>query len=428
MKNNSKTMFDLLMDLWPLHRTVNSDDLDKAFKMCDEYITTGKLTMYNFKPGQEVLSWIVPPRYHVKDAWLEIDGNRVADFKKNYLHLLSYSMPIKINGKLKDFKKNIWTSKKRPNAIPWEFKYYERSWGFCLPHNELLKYKDTSKVKGLIDVSFGDEPMRVGEFYIKGESNKDILFMTNICHPNQVNDSISGLVVALEFINKLSLKKKSKYGLRVLVVPETIGTVAWFSKNADKVKKIDYAWFCEMVGHDNDFILQKSFQGDTQIDRAFILAMKNYSKNSEVRTGKFRTVVASDEVVSNGPGYNIPSPSITRWPYDEYHTSDDNPNIIKSENLDQTIKLLEEVWYIINNNYTPKRKFKGPLMLSRYGLWVDWRENKELNLKTEEIMFLLEGNKSIIDIAYELNLSFIDVKTYVDKMLEKNLIKVLNSD
>ena len=50
-------------------------------------------------------------------------------------------------------------------------------------------------------------------------------------------------------------------------------------------------------------------------------------------------------------------------------------------------------------------------MLSRFGLWVDWRENKELNLKTEKIMFMLEGDKSIIDIAFELDLNYEEVKS-----------------
>ena len=179
-----------------------------------------------------------------------------------------------------------------------------------------------------------------------------------------------------------------------------------------------------MVGNDNDFILQKSYQGDSQIDKSFMLALKGFTKKV-VRTGKFRTVVASDEVVSNGPGFNIPSPSITRWPYDEYHTSDDNPSMIRSEKLDETVKLLEKVWYIINTNYVPKRKFKGPIMLSRFGLWVDWRENKELNLKTEEIMFMLEGDKSIVDIAFELDLNYEEVKLYVDKILDKNLVEIV---
>ena len=64
-------------------------------------------------------------------------------------------------------------------------------------------------------------------------------------------------------------------------------------------------------------------------------------------------------------------------------------------------------------------------MLSRFGLWVDWRKNKELNQKTEEIMFMLEGDMSIIDIAFELDLNYEEVKSYVDKILEKNLIEIV---
>ena len=426
-KNTNISMMSLLIELWPLHRTINSDDLDRSFELCGEYLDKESLIMHDYLPGTEVLSWIVPPRYHVNEAWLEIDGKRVADFDENPLHIVSYSESKTITGRLGDIKNHIWTSKKRPDAIPWEFKYYERSWGFCMAHNELLKYNKDSRVEGIIDVSFSQEPMKVAEVYIEGTSDRDILFMTNICHPNQVNDSISGLVVALEFANKLSLQKKSKYGFRLLIVPETIGTVAWFANNEDKVSSIDYAWFCEMVGHDNDFILQKSYQGETQIDKAFMLAMKSYAKNKEIRTGKFRTVVASDEIVSNGPGYNIPTPSITRWPYDEYHTSDDSPEIIKDNNLDETVSLITDVWNIINTSYIPKRKFKGPIMQSRYGLWVDWRENRALNLKTEEIMFMFEGNKSLIDIAYELELNYKDVKKYVDKILEKGLIEIVDN-
>ena len=423
MNNSAKDMRDLLVKLWPLHRTINCEDLDKSFAICDSYMGNNKIKMHQYKPGTEVLTWIVPPSYHVHKAWLSIDDKIVADFKNNPLHLLSYSHPIKIEDNLENILDHIWVSEKRPDAIPWEFKYYERSWGFCMPYNELKKYKKSAKVKAEIDVTFGENPMQVGEIYIPGESDKDIMFMTNICHPAQVNDSISGLVVALEFTKKLLLTKKSKYGFRLLIVPETIGTVAWFADNNDDVLNIKYAWFCEMVGHDNDFILQKSRQGDTEIDRAFILAMKKYSINDEVRTGKFREVVASDEIVSNGPGFDIPTPSITRWPYDEYHTSDDSPEIIKEANLEETLFLIEDVWDFINKNYIPVRKFKGPIMLSRYGLWVDWRINKSLNLKTEAIMLMLEGEKSIIDIAYELNLNFQDVFEYIEKLYSEGLIE-----
>ena len=50
----NKTMISLLKELWPLHRTINSDDLDQAFKLCDDYIIKGKLHMHDYKPGEEI--------------------------------------------------------------------------------------------------------------------------------------------------------------------------------------------------------------------------------------------------------------------------------------------------------------------------------------------------------------------------------------
>ena len=62
-------------------------------------------------------------------------------------------------------------------------------------------------------------------------------------------------------------------------------------------------------------------------------------------------------------------------------------------------------------------------MLSRYGLWVDWREDWDLNLRTEQIMFNLEGDKSVIDIAWELELPVETVRTYLDRFAEAGLIE-----
>ena len=70
-----------------------------------------------------------------KDRW-----EKVADFNVNPLHLLSYSVP-KNRRKIKRYKKTYLDFKKRPNAIPWEFKYYEKSWGFCVQENILKNSK-----------------------------------------------------------------------------------------------------------------------------------------------------------------------------------------------------------------------------------------------------------------------------------------------
>lgn len=421
---SGRSMMELLKKLWPLHRTLNSDDTEHALEICGNYLKNARWKLHRFPPKKDVYTWYIPERYKVKEAWLEINGERLADFSSNPLHLLSYSLPMKIDGKLGDIRDHLWTNPDRPNAIPWEFKYYERTWGFCLKHNDLIRFDDNSNVRGIIDVSFDDDEFCLGEFYLPGESNEDILFITNICHPSQVNDSISGLVVGLEMARNLIANPSSRhYGFRLLVVPETIGTIAWLSENEDKAAQIKFAWFCEIVGHDNSFILQRSRQENSLIDKAMMSVLRSYRKHGVERSAKFREAVASDEMVTNGPGFDIPTPSLSRWPYPEYHTSDDTPDIISEDNLIETLNVLTDLHAELENNYYPKRKFKGPIMLSRYGLWVDWRIDRDLNLATEKIMLMLEGNKSLIDISYELELPLSTVRPYVDRLLDAGLVE-----
>lgn len=420
-------MRDLLVDLWPLHRTLNCDDMDRALEMCGEYLPGLDFRIEEFAPKSDVFTWWIPDRYHVKEAWLEIAGERVADFAENSLHLLSYSLPQVIDGRLGDIRDHLWTNPSRPGAIPWEFKYYERSWGFCLRHEDLARFDDDAPVRGVIDVAFGDEPFRLGELYLPGNSDEDILFLTNICHPMQVNDSLAGLVVGLEMARQLAQRPSRRYGFRLLVVPETVGTVAWFARYEELAKRTKFAWFCEMVGHDNSFILQHSRQGaESMIDRAFLAVLTSHQRHGPERTGLFREVVASDEMITNGPGFDIPTPSLTRWPYGEYHTSDDNPDIIQGENLQETLDVFLDLWDALEENYYPRRLFKGPVMLSRYGLWVDWRDDRALNLATEKIMLMLEGDNSVIDIAFELELPVAAVRQYLDRFFEAGLIEKLD--
>ena len=176
-----------------------------------------------------------------------------------------------------------------------------------------------------------------------------------------------------------------------------------------------------MLGNANIHALQLTRQGNTRLDRIARYVMKR--KLTNFREGPFRKVVGNDEMVFNGPGVNVPMISISRFPYPEYHTSDDNPGIISEENLIESKNLILEILNVLENDYIPKRKFKGPVFLSGYGLWVDWRVNKKLNENIEQIMLRLEGDKSIFDIAEELDMEFNDVLNYVNKFLDKGLIE-----
>src|SRR3989338_2433251 len=87
--------------------------------------------------------------------------------------------------------------------IPWVFKYYEKDWGFCLRHNEWKTFDAHGSFRVVIKSRFGEEPFLVGEYLMPGKTREEILWVSDICHPNQVNDSLTGAVVAAQVLREL---------------------------------------------------------------------------------------------------------------------------------------------------------------------------------------------------------------------------------
>ena len=162
-------------------------------------------------------------------------------------------------------------------------------------------------------------------------------------------------------------------------------------------------------------------KGDTLLDEISTKVLKD--RMDDFRVGEFARVVVNDEFVFDGPGVNIPSISISRYPYPEYHTSDDNPEIITLERLQESRDLVLQIISVVDRDYRPRRKFKGPLFLSRFGLWVDWRDNWELNRNIDSIILNLEGDKSVFEISKELDMDFETVHEFLENLHSKGLIE-----
>jgi len=409
-------MIKFIKDLWFKRRDLISEGYDESLDYISKIIP---LEIHKIPCGKKCWTWVVPDKWSVKEAYIDdMDGKRLLDLKDHPLHVVSYSLPVDKVVTKEELIKNLYTKPDRPNAIPFEFKFYEKGWGFCIQHNKLKKF-NKKKYKVFIDSKFEKGNLTVGDCTIKGKTDEMIVLVAHLDHPAMVNDDLAGCAVLLDIAKEL-LKRKNHYTYKLLWVPETIGSIAYLSQNEKLIPKMKYGIFLEMLGNDNNHALQLTRQGNTRLDRIARYVMKKRLKS--FREGAFRKVVGNDEMVFNGPGVNIPMISISRSPYPEYHTSDDTPEIISKENLLESKKLTMEILDIIDKDYTPKRKFKGPIFLSGYGLWVDWRVNRELNRNVEQIMLKLEGDMSIFDIAEELDMEFKDVLDYVNKFHDKGLI------
>ena len=202
--------------------------------------------------------------------------------------------------------------------------------------------------------------------------------------------------------------------------PETVGTIAYLAHNEDLIPRLCGSIFIDIAGNRNSLALQRTRQDSHLLDRIARHVLKK--RFGWFREGEFAQVAPNDERVVNGPGVNVPSIGLSRFPYDEYHTTDDNLDIIHEDLLLEMADVTEEIIRIYASNYIPKRTFRGPLFLSGNGLWVDWRDNWALNRAIEKIMMSLEGRESIFEIAEKVNLDYWMVRDYIEKFRVKGFV------
>jgi len=250
-----------------------------------------------------------------------------------------------------------------------------------------------------------------------------MLISAHLCHPMQANDDAAGVVTAVEVAHRLAANPLPPGSMRVRFWfgPETIGTIAYLAHHEDLIPALKGGIFIEMTGNEGPLAWHHTRQHDHLLDR---VAAAVLSRHEHVERD-FADFPPNDERVINGPGVNVPCISINRWPYSEYHTTDDNPDIIHEPMLQGAADVVEEIIRIYASNYIPRRTFRGPLFLSGYGLWVDWRENFALNRALEKIMMRMEGQHSIFDIAQEVGLDYWTVREYVEKFRLKGFVEAL---
>lgn len=426
---------DVLAEIMPLHRTLASDGMDTALGLIGSYLPeNANYKIETYAPLQPVWTWYVPERYIVHEAYLETEaGERLLDFRDNPLHLVSYSLPVDKVLTWDELAPHLYFNEKRPHAIPWKFKYYDRDWGFCLPKNQFDLLARDKNYHAVIHSEFSTRPeegFKVSTAVLHPQggpkaSAGELFIMAHVCHPNQANDDAAGVVTAIDVARRLAAKPlpPGSMSVRFWFGPETIGTIAWLAHHEDLIDSIKGGIFIEMTGNDNTIALQHTRQHNATLDSVGQYVLKH--RSGEFREGTFADVIANDERVLNGPGLNIPCISVSRYPYPEYHTTDDNLDIIHEAKLQEAADVIEEMIRIYASDYLPKRKFRGPVFLSGHGLFVDWQTNWKLNRAIEKMMMRFEGKQSVFEIANELDLDYWETREYIEKFRLRGLVEAL---
>ena len=367
----------------------------------------------SFNSGDIAYDWTVPPEWNIKSAYI-IDlktGEKIIDFSNNTLHVVGYSLPVNSVLNFSELEKNLHYLKDKPNAIPYKTSYFEKNWGFCISYNEFKKINRESTFNVVINSKFDKKgKMNYGEFYVPGQTNREIFFSSYICHPQMLNNELSGPVVLTAIANEIS-KKKNYYSYRFVLIPETIGSIFYINKNLKKMKSnIVGGYNISCVGDEKNWGYIPSRDGNTLSDFALMYVLNkkklNYKKYSWLDRG-------SDERQYCSPGVDLPIASLTRskyGEYPEYHTSLDNFELVTNKGLNQSKEVYLEILDLIETNKSkrPKAKFFCEPNLGKRKLYSKNSE-KDYSDQTRDILNFLsysDGKKTILEICFLSKIEF----------------------
>ena len=279
-------MLNFAKELYPFNRSIMGPDIRFSLK---KFIDKNpEFNTLNFKSGEIVFDWEIPDEWIIKDAYLEHESvKKFAEFKVNNLHLMGYSQPVNQIMKKSELIKRIYTLPELPDAIPYITSYYKRNWGFSLSHNELLKLPE-GNYKVFINSEFKKGNLSMIEAVIPGESQKEIFLSSYLCHPSMANNELSGPVLLNEILNFVKNINNRKYTYRFLILPETIGPIAYLSRKLSHLKKFMLCGFnLTCVGDDRSFSHVSSRNGNNLADNALRAALIALSARASRRLSNF---------------------------------------------------------------------------------------------------------------------------------------------
>jgi aminopeptidase-like protein len=407
-------------DLFPYCRSLASEGNRKTLKYIKNLNNNFKLK--SVKSGEIFFDWTVPQEWQIKQSYiLSQEGKKIANFKENNLHVVNYSRSInkKINYNL--LKKKVFTLKNNPNAIPYVTSYYYKNWGFCLKFNDFKKLNKKQKYLAYIQSKHFNGKMDYAELTIKGKSTKTILICSYICHPSLANNELSGplIIAALS-----KILRPSKYTVKLILIPETIGAITYISKNLQSLKKNLVAGFnLSCVGDGGPYSLVSSINENTYADKVAnrVLGKKNnFKKYSFMERG-------SNERQFGCQNLNLPFVTICRskfGTYKEYHTSDDNLSFISEKNLQDSLKcVLELVEEVQKNKIFIKNTICEPF-LTKHNLVSTTGTGKSVKFRElQNVIAYIGTNYDLKELSKKLNIPFVKIKKIINIIQKKKIIK-----
>ena len=424
-KKKLRLIFNKIYQTFP---SLMGKDFDRNLNILKKYIP---FKVLKYKSGSKCLDWIIPKSWDCFNAYIKCGGKIIINTENNKLHVVSHSYPVKKFIKGKDLKKHLFFSKDFPNSIPYVTSYYKKNWGFSLSYKDYKKISNKKIYFVNINSKLKKSDLKLGHLLLKGKSNKEILLSTYLCHTGTANHECGGPLAMVNLYKKLK-KIKLKYSIRLLLIPENIGSAAYLSSHGNYLKKnVIAGYVMHFLGYGSIFNFKKSKEDNSLTNYGSLEFLKLKKKKF-----KLQNYVAdgSDERQFCSPFFNLPIGSISREIYPSfkaYHNSLDNEKKINFTTLNDSSKFyFELIKYLNNVNFYKSIVQKGTFFFTKRNLKIyptnmQWSAKKTKSKKLKDILNIinyLDGHTSDLVVRNKLNLNKKEFSNYINFLLKKKLI------
>jgi aminopeptidase-like protein len=414
--------YELMGRLFPLCRSLTGDGVRATLDMIREQIP---ITRTEIPSGTRVFDWVVPDEWNLRAAHITApDGSRVVDLRDSTLHVVSYSEPVRATLSLEALRERLHTLPEHPDLVPYRTSYYERTWGFCLSHRQLLTLQP-GNYEVVIDSTLEPGHLTYGELLIEGEGEGEVLISTYICHPSLANDNLSGIAVAT-LLGKLLLGRRLRHNYRIVFAPGTIGPLAWLHQNRERLDRIQHGLALSCIGDQGNLTYKRSRRGDAEVDQAMETVLRD--------SGAAHRVLpwdpwGGDERQFCSPGFDLPVGTLMRTPHGEfngYHSSADGLEWIRPGALAEAVDTCLELVEVLETNRRPLNLSPfGEPQLGRRGLYRSAGGAVATPDDERALLWVLnqcDGRSTVLDVARRSGMAYAVVARAAQRLEQAGLL------
>lgn len=427
MHSLGEEMHELCRELFPICRSITGDGFRQSLAILKKH--TPDMKTIEVPTGTKCFDWEVPKEWNIKDAYIITpSGNKICDFKQSNLHVVGYSTPINKIITLDALQEYLYSLPECQDAIPYVTSYYKERWGFCITQKERDQLIP-GKYQVFIDSELKNGSLTYGELVIPGNSEKEIFISSYLCHPSMANNELSGPVVST-FLAKWILKLENrKYTYRIIIIPETIGSITYLSRNLQSLQRNVVAGFnVTCIGDDRSYSYLPTRKGNTISDKVALHVLKHMQPQFVSYSFLDR---GSDERQYCSPGIDLPVCSIMRTKYGcypEYHTSLDDLNFVTPSGLFGGYEVLKRAIECLEMDELLSSSVLCEPQLGKRGLYPTISTKSSVS-QVRDMMNLLaycDGSSSSLEIADKINVPLYEIKETIDKLKKEGILDVVD--